>query len=90
MKINLIERLDKKAMFIFKIFKVTDQTIAIHILHNISRSKGNQAMKFGLLIKYSVRKILQKSYGKSHFQKGGLDRTSNLRVGFSFKDIYSM
>ena len=69
-------------MFNFKIFKVTDQVIAIHILHNISRSKGNQAMKFGLLIKYSVRRILlQKSYGKFHFQKGGLDRTSNLMVG---------
>ena len=69
-------------MFNFKIVKVTDQVIAIHILHNISRSKGNQAMKFGLLIKYSVRRILlQKSYGKFHFQKGGLDRTSNLMVG---------
>ena len=26
------------------------QTIAIHILTNISRSKGNQAIKFGQLI----------------------------------------
>ena len=26
------------------------QTIAIHILPNISRSKGNQAMKFGQVI----------------------------------------
>ena len=26
------------------------QTIAIHILPNISRSEGNQAMKFGQLI----------------------------------------
>ena len=29
------------------------QTIAIHILPNIPRSKGNQATKFGLLIKYN-------------------------------------
>ena len=28
------------------------QTIAIHILPNISQSKGNQTMKFGQLIEY--------------------------------------
>ena len=31
------------------------QTIAIHILLNISRSKGNQTMKFGQLIGYNIR-----------------------------------
>ena len=41
------------------------QTIAIHILPNISRSKGNQAMKFGQLIEYNMRNIfLEKSYKK--------------------------
>ena len=41
------------------------QTIAIHILPNISRSKGNQAMKFGQLVKYNMRNIfLEKSYTK--------------------------
>ena len=41
------------------------QTIAIHILLNISRSKGNQAMKFGQLIEYSMSNIfLEKSYTK--------------------------
>ena len=34
-----------------------EQTIAIRILPNISRSKGNQAMKFGQLIEYNMRKI---------------------------------
>ena len=29
------------------------QTIAIHILPNISHSKGNQTMKFGQLIEYN-------------------------------------
>ena len=39
------------------------QTIAIHILPNISRTKGNQAMKFGHLVKYNMRNIfLEKSY----------------------------
>ena len=41
------------------------QRIAILILTNISRSKGNQAMKFGQLIKYNMRNIfLENSYTK--------------------------
>ena len=37
------------------------QTIAIHILPNISQSKGNQTMKFGQLIEHNKRNIfLQK------------------------------
>ena len=40
-------------------------TIAIHILPNISRSKGNQTMKFGQLVEYQMRNIfLEKSYTK--------------------------
>ena len=31
------------------------QIIAIHILPNISRSKGNQTMKFDQLVKYNVK-----------------------------------
>ena len=41
------------------------QTIAIHILSNISQSKGNQTMTFSQLIEYKKRNIfLQKSCGK--------------------------
>ena len=41
------------------------QTIAIHILPNISRIKTNQTMKIGQLIEYNMRKIfLEKSYTK--------------------------
>ena len=41
------------------------QTIAIHILHNISRSNDNQIMKFGQLIEYNMRNIsIEKSYKK--------------------------
>ena len=37
------------------------ETIAIHILPNISQSKGNQTMKFGQLIEYNKRNVfLQK------------------------------
>ena len=47
------KRLDKKAMVNF------------NILPNVSRSKGNQVIRFGQLIKYSMRNIfLQKSCRK--------------------------
>ena len=41
------------------------QTIAIHLLPNISQSKDNQTMKFGQLIEYNkintyLKKIMQK------------------------------
>ena len=39
-----------------------EQIITSHMLPNISRSKGNQAIKFGQLIEYNKRNIfLQKS-----------------------------
>ena len=39
--------------------------ITIYILSNISRSKGNHAMKFGKLRKYKIRyNFLEKSYTK--------------------------
>ena len=38
-------------------------TITMHILHNISRNKGNQIMKFGQLIEFSMKIIFpEKSY----------------------------
>ena len=41
------------------------QTIAIHMMSNISRSKGDQAVNFGQLIEYNKRNIfLKKSYTK--------------------------
>ena len=33
------------------------ETIVMHILPNISRSKGNQTVKFGQLIEYNKRNI---------------------------------
>ena len=41
------------------------QTITIHILHNISQSKGNQTTKFGQVKDYNNRNIfLQKACRK--------------------------
>ena len=37
--------------------QLVKQTIAIHILTNMSKSKGNQAMRFGQLIEYNMRNI---------------------------------
>ena len=41
------------------------QTITIHILLNISRSKCNQTMNFGQLMEYRMRSnFLEKAYAK--------------------------
>ena len=46
-------------------FQTGKQTITVRILLDISKGKGNQAMKFGNLIEYNLRNIfLQKSYKK--------------------------
>ena len=43
--------------------KLGYQTIVVHILPNISRSKDNQTMKFGQLIEYNmIKNFLEKSY----------------------------
>ena len=55
------------------------QTIAIHILPNISQSKDNQAMKFGQLIEYNKRNtFLQKLFRKR-------DKETSFRPLFIFK-----
>ena len=41
------------------------QAVKIHIIPNISRSKGNQAVKLGQLVEYNMRNIfLEKSFTK--------------------------
>ena len=41
------------------------QTIAMHILSNISRIKGNQVMKFDQLLEYNIRNIfVERSHAK--------------------------
>ena len=41
------------------------QIITIHILPNISRSKGNQEMQFGQSIKYSLKNIFLQNYAEN-------------------------
>ena len=57
----------RKLKLILKLIASQDrkQTIEMHILHDISRSKGNQTMKFSQVIKYNMRNsFLEKSYSK--------------------------
>ena len=49
----------------FKTSQPEKQIIAKHILPNISKIRGNLAMKLGQLIEYNMRKVfLEKSYLK--------------------------
>ena len=45
------------------------QTIAIHILPNISRSKDNQVLKFGQLIEYNMRNISVENHTQNVLKK---------------------
>ena len=45
------------------------QTIATHILPNISRNKGNPTMKFGRLIEYNMKKDFLKNYPQNVVEK---------------------
>ena len=45
------------------------QTIAIHILPNISRSKGYQAMKSSQLIEYNMRNIFNENHTQNVLEK---------------------
>ena len=52
--------LKDKVNFKFTTSQPGAQTMTIHILPNISRSKGNETMKFSQLIEYYKRKIIRK------------------------------
>ena len=45
------------------------QTIEIHILTNISRSRGNQTMKFGQLIADNMRNIFLENHARKVVNK---------------------
>ena len=49
---------------IIHISQAGKQAVAIHILPNISRSKGNQTNRIGQLIEYNMKYFLEKSYAK--------------------------
>ena len=45
------------------------QTIAMHLLPNISRSKGNQTMKFGQLAECNMRNTFMKNHTQNVVEK---------------------
>ena len=45
------------------------QTNVIHMLTNTSRSKGNQAMKFGQLIEDNMRNVFLENYTQNVLDK---------------------
>ena len=45
------------------------QTVAIHLLLNISRSKGNHTMEFGRLIEYNVKTFFFKNHTRNVVEK---------------------
>ena len=45
------------------------QTIVIHMLCNILRSKGNQTMKFGQIIEYTIKKKFLKNHTANEVRK---------------------
>ena len=42
-----------------------ERTITIHILPNISRIKGKQAMKFGQLVEYNKKNVLLQNHAEN-------------------------
>ena len=61
----------------------------------MSRSKGNQTMKFGQLIEYNMRNIfLEKSYTKYGGETSSRPFSGTLKLGISldqyFKVLYSL
>ena len=66
------------------ISKTLPQIITIHILPDISRSKGNQTMTFGQLIQYNMKKFFNE---KLH-TKCGKEASSRLLHEKSKLSIY--
>ena len=60
--------LDKKAKVKIKIYDVTkrQKIITIYMLPNISRSKGNQTIKFGQIIEYNMKNIFFEKSGSNY------------------------
>ena len=60
------------------------QTIVIHILPNILRSKGNQTIKFDQLIECNMRNIfLEKSYTKCGGETSPRPLSEKLKLNIS-------
>ena len=78
---HVAKRLDKKEKTNFKFY---DVKAVIHILSNISRSKGNQIMKFSHLKEYNMRNIfLEKSYSNCGGETSPRNFSEKLKLSIS-------
>ena len=81
------KRLDKKDKLNFKFYDVSQpgqQTIVMHILANISGSKGSQTNKFGKLIECNMSHIfLEKSYTKCSEETSPRTFSEKLKLSIS-------
>ena len=59
---RLDEKTQVKSAIKFMASQTGQQIIAIHMLLNILRSKGNQRLKFGQLLEYKIRNFFEKLY----------------------------
>ena len=67
------------------------QTIAMHILPSISRSKGNQTMKFDQLIEYIMRNIfleMLRTFGRETIPRP-FSKTSKLMISLDSKVCFN-
>ena len=65
------------------------ETIAIHILSNISQSKDNQTMKFGQSKEYNMKNIFLKIWRKWDIERVIPDLFSFFRKALSGKSKWS-
>ena len=63
------------------------QIVAIHILPNISRSKGNETMKSGQLIEYNMRNIFLENSFTKVVEKLFPDPFLNIEIDYIFGSI---
>ena len=62
----------------------SEQAIVIQILPNITRSEGNQTMKFGQLMEYNMRKFfLEKSFTKCDGETSSRSFSGKLKLSIS-------
>ena len=67
------------------------QTITIHILPNISRSKGNQRIKFRQLIEYNMRKFfIENSYTKCCGETSPRNFSKKTKLSISLSQYYKV
>ena len=60
-------------IYILNIYRYILYTYTMHMLPKISRSKGNQAMKFDQLIKYNNRNVFLENHAENEARRPAPD-----------------